>query len=112
ELERALRQVTGRETRVTGAGRTDTGVHARGQVIAFDAEWRHDRLDLQRALNAVLAADVVIAELGVAQPGFHPRFDAHSRTYRYTIVTQPWRSPLERRTAWHVPYQLDADRMA
>lgn len=112
DLEQALYQVTRVQTRVTGAGRTDTGVHARGQVIAFDAEWRHQTADLQRALNAVLPADVAVVELGVARPGFHPRFDAQSRTYTYTILCRPWRSPLERRRAWHVPYHLDVERMA
>jgi len=112
EIERALREVTGVETRVIGAGRTDSGVHARGQVIAFNAEWRHELADLHRALNAVLPADVAIVQLGIAPEGFHPRFDAVSRTYRYSLLTQPWRSPLNRRTAWQVPYQLDIDRMA
>ena len=112
EIERALREVTGVETRIIGAGRTDSGVHARGQVIAFDAAWRHELTDLHRALNAVLAADVAIAQMGLAPEGFHPRFDAVSRTYRYTLLAQPWRSPLNRRTAWQVPYQLDIDRMA
>jgi len=112
EIERALKEVTGVEIRVIGAGRTDSGVHARGQVIAFNAEWRHELADLHRALNAVLPADVAIVQLGIAPEGFHPRFDAVSRTYRYTLSTQPWRSPLTRRTAWHVPYQLDMDRMA
>jgi len=122
EIERALREVTGVETdascnraggsRVIGAGRTDSGVHARGQVIAFDADCRLELTDLHRALNAVLAADVAIVQMGLAQEGFHPRFDAVSRTYRYTLLAQPWRSPLTRRTAWQVPYQLDIDRMA
>ena len=112
ELERALQQVTGRETRVTGAGRTDSGVHARGQMIAFDGAWRHELADLQRALNAVLDVDVAIAKLGEAGAGFHPRFDARSRTYRYTLLVRPERSPLERRTAWHLPYQVDVETMA
>jgi len=117
EIERALREVTGVETtgernRVTGAGRTDSGVHARGQIIAFDTEWRHELADLHRALNAVLPADVAIVQMGLAFEGFHPRFDAVSRTYRYSLLTRPWRSPLNRRTAWQVPYQLDIDRMA
>lgn len=112
EIERALREVVGVETRVTGAGRTDSGVHAHGQIIAFDSEWRHELADLNRALNAVLAADVAIVCMGLAPEGFHPRFDAVSRTYQYTLLAQPWRSPLNRHIAWQVPYQLDIDRMA
>jgi tRNA pseudouridine38-40 synthase len=112
EIERAIEAVTGAKTRVLGAGRTDRGVHATGQVVSFEATWRHKLFDLQRALNAVLAADVVIHKLGTASEGFHPRFSALSRAYRYTMLSQLSRSPLARRTAWHVTHRLDVDRMA
>jgi tRNA pseudouridine38-40 synthase len=112
EIERAIRAVTGTETRVVGAGRTDRGVHARGQVIVFDVVWRHTLQDLHRALNATLAADVAILEIGEAPEGFHPRFSAVRRAYRYRILNQPWPAPLERRTAWYVAQALDVDRMA
>lgn len=112
ELERALEAVTGGASRVVGAGRTDRGVHAQGQVTAFAAEWKHRLLDLQRALNAVLAADVAILELGLAPEGFHPRFGALKRAYRYTLLVQSWRSPLARRMAWQQAQPLDLDRMA
>jgi tRNA pseudouridine38-40 synthase len=112
EIERALEVVTGTETRLRGAGRTDRGVHAKGQVIGFEAQWRHDLPDLQRALNAVLAADVAILELGLAAEGFHPRFDALGRTYRYTLLNRRWRSPLQHRMAWHVAQELALDWMA
>jgi tRNA pseudouridine38-40 synthase len=112
EIERALEQVTGSRTRVSGAGRTDRGVHAQGQVIGFEATWRHDLLDLHRALNAVLASDVVLVEMGEALEGFHPRFSALRRAYRYTLLNQPWRSPLKRRSTWHIEQRLDVDRMA
>jgi tRNA pseudouridine38-40 synthase len=112
EIERALEQVAGAKSRVVGAGRTDRGVHALGQVVSFEAEWKHNLADLQRALNAVLAADVAIVEMGLAAEGFHPRFAALGRTYRYTILNRLWRSAVERRTAWHVSGKLDLDRMA
>jgi tRNA pseudouridine38-40 synthase len=112
EIERALTAITGVETRVHGAGRTDRGVHARGQVIGFEVEWRHSLRDLQRALNATLAADVAIVELGLASQGFHPRFSALGRTYRYTLLNQPGRSPLARRNAWHVEQKLNVVLMA
>jgi len=112
EIERALERVTGAKTRVVGAGRTDQGVHARGQVVSFVVEWRHNLPDLHRALNAVLAADVAIVEMGLAPEGFHPRFSAFNRAYRYTILNRPRRSPLERRTAWHVTCKLDMAQMA
>ncbi len=112
EVERALEAITGVKTRVAGAGRTDRGVHAQGQVISFEARWRRGLVDLQRALNAVLASDVAVLELGVAPEGFHPRFSALKRAYRYTILNQPWPAPLSRRTAWHVIQRLDIVRMA
>jgi tRNA pseudouridine38-40 synthase len=112
EIERALEVVTGVKTRVVGAGRTDRGVHAQGQVLRFDAEWRHELSDLHRALNAVLAPDVAILEMEPAPEGFHPRFSALRRTYRYTILNRPWPSPLERRMAWYVPQELDQGWMA
>lgn len=111
EIERALEQVTGSGTRVVGAGRTDRGVHARGQVVGFEVAWRHGLNDLHRAMNAVLSADVALAEMGRAPEGFHPRFSALSRTYRYTLLRDKWRSPLARHTAWHVAEGLDVAAM-
>lgn len=112
EIERALERVTQAETRILGAGRTDRGVHAEGQIISFPAAWRHSLPDLQRALNAVLASDLVVLELGLAPQGFHPRYGARRRAYRYTILNRPWRSPLERRTAWQVARELDVGWMS
>jgi len=106
-LESALGQVTQTTTRVIGSGRTDRGVHARGQVIAFHATWRHSLSDLQRALNAVLPRDVVLTDIGPASPGWHPRFSALRRCYRYTVLNQPLRSPLDRRYAHQVAQPLD-----
>ena len=111
EIERALAQVTQRKTRVVGAGRTDTGVHARGQVIHFTAQWRHSLVDLHRALNAVLAQDVAVVELREALPGFHARYSAFSREYAYTIYNAPVRSPISQRYACCYPKPLDADAM-
>jgi tRNA pseudouridine38-40 synthase len=112
EIERALEAVTGHSARIVGAGRTDSGVHASGQVIAFSVPWCHEIRVLRRALNALLAADVAIVEIGPASGGFHPRYSATSRTYHYTILNQEWRSPLWRRTAWHVKEPLDVPQMA
>lgn len=111
ELERALLAVTQRKTRVIGAGRTDAGVHARGQVIHFTAHWNHGLADLHRALNAVLSRDVAIVQLEQAPAGFHARYSAHSREYQYTIYNAPVRSPLLQRYAYHVPQPLDAGAM-
>lgn len=112
-LERALARVTGQTTTVIGAGRTDAGVHATGQVIAFDVEWRHSDAELLRALNAVLPDDIALQDIA-QQPGFHPRFDAVARLYTYDVLNAPQRQPLLRWRAWHVwtPLDLDALRAA
>ena len=102
-IESALARVTQQTITVLGAGRTDTGVHAAGQVIAFDAEWRHTPHDLWRALNANLPDTIAARSLDVAPRGFHPRYDARSRTYEYTLYVAPVRHPLLDRYAWHVP---------
>ncbi|MBC8447842.1 MAG: tRNA pseudouridine(38-40) synthase TruA [Chloroflexi bacterium] len=106
-LEQALADTAGEAVRVAGAGRTDTGVHALGQVIGFRLAWRHSLDDLQRALNARLPEGIVIRELAPAEEGFHPRFSARSRVYRYTVLNQPLRSPLARRFAHQLAGSLD-----
>jgi tRNA pseudouridine38-40 synthase len=106
-LEDALARVTQTNVRVIGSGRTDRGVHARGQVIAFRSDWRHTLEDLQRALNAVLPPDVAVLDLRRAPEGWHPRFSALRRHYRYTVLNQPLRSPPDRRYAHHVAQPLD-----
>ncbi|MBN1639644.1 MAG: tRNA pseudouridine(38-40) synthase TruA [Anaerolineae bacterium] len=110
-LEEALAQITQQETRVTGAGRTDSGVHALGQVIAFRTAWAGTIAELHRAWNAVLPRDVAVWSLTEAEAGFHPRFDARSRAYRYTIWNHGVRNPLLRRTALWEPTPLDLAAM-
>jgi len=109
-LEQALATI-GQPGRVLAAGRTDAGVHATGQVIAFDVDWPHPLEELQRALNAVLPEAIAIWEVAWAAPDFHPRFQARSRTYRYTLYNAPVRDPLRRRTAYHVAAPLDVGAM-
>ncbi len=96
---------------VLGSGRTDAGVHAAGQVIAFDADWHHSPDDLHRALNATLPAAIAVLDLTEAAPGFHPRYDAASRQYVYTIYNAPVRHPLYARFALHVAGPLEAAAM-
>jgi tRNA pseudouridine38-40 synthase len=110
-LEAALAQVTQEEVSVLFAGRTDAGVHAEGQVVAFDTTWRHGEIVLQRALNAVLPADVVVRDVEEVEPDFHPRYDARSRRYRYTLHNAATRCPLTRRYSLHVAAALDVDEM-
>jgi tRNA pseudouridine38-40 synthase len=112
-LEEALERLARQPVRVIGAGRTDTGVHALGQVIAFDLDWpaEHGVAALQRALNANLPDDIVVLQLSEAPATFHPRFDARHRTYQYRICNVPWRLALCRHRCWHVSRPLDREVM-
>lgn len=110
-LMAAVHAATGNEVTVTGAGRTDSGVHALGQVIAFRTESRLDDDTLLRAMNAHLPADVAIRDLATAAPGFDPRRDATARVYEYRIEQRPVRPVLDRARAWHVGQTLDVARM-
>jgi tRNA pseudouridine38-40 synthase len=100
-VEQAISQVIKQAATVVGAGRTDTGVHAIGQVIAFDAEWRHSDDILLKAINGNLPDDIALQDIR-QQPGFHPRFDAYSRTYRYRVAEVKQRQPLIRNSAWQL----------
>ncbi len=102
EMEAALTRLNWAGGRLHSAGRTDTGVHASGQVVAFDLDWAHSNEELARALNALLPQDVAVMSVKVAPSGFHPRYDAISRTYAYHIYCQPDRHPLKDRFAWRV----------
>lgn len=102
ELETALRRLGWQGRSVLLAGRTDTGVHALGQVAAFDLEWPHPLEELVDALNAHLPADLAVRGAKVVAAGFHPRFDALSRRYRYRLYCQPLRDPLRDRYAWRL----------
>ncbi|HUH98425.1 MAG TPA: tRNA pseudouridine(38-40) synthase TruA [Anaerolineales bacterium] len=102
ELEKALRQLGWPGRSVTLAGRTDTGVHASGQVAAFDFEWQHGLEHLRAALNANLPVEIAVTEAEVAGGKFHPRFDAKSRRYRYRLYCQTVRDPLREKMAWRI----------
>ncbi len=102
EVEKALRQLNWQGKTLLAAGRTDTGVHTCGQVIAFDLDWHHPADELLRALNANLPEDVAACQVSQAADDFHPRYDAASRKYLYRIFSQPIRNPLLERYAWRV----------
>ncbi len=118
-LEEALAACTGHFARITGSGRTDTGVHARGQVVSATVTWRHSLEALQRAWNSHLPQAVLVRRVVAAPPGFHPRFSAVRRTYRYTIhqpmtLDQPallGRFPLVDRFSLVEPRPLDLAAM-
>jgi tRNA pseudouridine38-40 synthase len=112
ELERALQQLTQQETRVTLAGRTDAGVHARGQRANFRTQSQLPLETFVRGLNALLPPDLAVQRAQEVAESFHARFDAGLRVYRYTLYNSPIRSPLARRVAWQVPGALDLAAMA
>jgi tRNA pseudouridine38-40 synthase len=110
-VECALRKLDWQGSSILLAGRTDTGVHASGQVAAFDLEWNHTPEDLCNALNAILPQDVSVRTATDCAADFHPRFDALSRSYRYQIFCGRVRDPLRERYAWRVWPILDVGRL-
>ncbi|OLC18987.1 MAG: tRNA pseudouridine(38-40) synthase TruA [Chloroflexi bacterium 13_1_40CM_68_21] len=111
ELERALSIVCDEAVRVTGAGRTDAGVHASGQVIDFRTASALDGATIGRGVNALLPEDIAVSGLGPAAEDFHARFSATGRTYEYRIRNAPERDPLERLREHHVDAALDVPAM-
>jgi tRNA pseudouridine38-40 synthase len=111
ELETAAAVLFGSPTRVELAGRTDSGVHAIGQVAAFSAETRHGAETVRKALNANLPDDVAVRAVREVPEGFDPRRWARRRWYRYSIDNGEAREPLSRRTAWFVEGSLDIQAM-
>src|SRR5690606_25401277 len=109
-LEQALARVARPMSRVLGAGRTDRGVHARGQVVAVRVAWRHPVEKLQDAWNAHLPHDLALRDLTVAPDGFHPRFSAERRIYFYAVVESGRsrdRLPLPESYAWVLVHAQD-----
>jgi tRNA pseudouridine38-40 synthase len=112
ELKRALRELTGTEHKVYAAGRTDAGAHAEGQVVSFETDGRITPQRLVAALNARLPGDVSVLTAEIAQDGFHARYSARWRHYRYRYLDRRARPALERGRCWHVGGQLDVAAMS
>ncbi len=110
-LESALRHLFGEDVKATGAGRTDAGVHALGQVVSFRSEISKDPADLQRRLNGICGPSIAVLEASVAPEGFDARFSAEARTYEYAILTRDVVDPFSRHTTWHHPGTLDTALM-
>lgn len=110
-LEEAILRLTGEERRVAASGRTDAGVHAEGQVVAFDLERAWEARRLQLALNAVTAGDLAVKSVEAVADEFDPRRWASRRRYVYTIWNTSWDSPFHRRYAWRVGVSLDVGEM-
>lgn len=110
-VEESIGKITRQDVTIIGAGRTDTGVHAVGQIIAFDVEWKHTDTALLLAINSQLPYDIAVQEIW-QQEGFHPRYDALSRQYVYRVAQVTARNPLLNRQTWQILSQtLDSDQM-
>lgn len=111
-LETALTESLRHPVKLSCAGRTDRGVHARGQVIAVDADASHfDAHALGRALNRKLGPEIAVDEIEEAEPTFDARLSCTGRSYRYHVLNRPVGDPLRRHLTWHVPTPLDVDAM-
>jgi tRNA pseudouridine38-40 synthase len=110
-VEAALTRVADTDVTITCAGRTDTGVHASGQVAHFDTRSDRDDRGWLLGANSCLPDDIAVTWVQTVDEAFHARFSATSRSYRYRILNRPVRSALERHRAWWVHRPLDAARM-
>jgi tRNA pseudouridine38-40 synthase len=111
-MQEALASVYPAWSELAVAGRTDTGVHALGQVASVEVEGGAPLERAAAALNAELPDDVAVISAEEAPPGFHARHSARARSYRYRVYRRRERSPFEARRAWWYPYELDEERLA
>jgi tRNA pseudouridine38-40 synthase len=110
-LEEVLERIFSEKIRVHGSGRTDAGVHALGQVAAFDLPRYFVPAELMRAMNSLLPPDIAIIEASAASDDFDPRRDARIRVYEYRVINQGRRSAFDFRYAWLVPAPLELAAM-
>ena len=110
-FEEALRRLGWQGRAIMPSGRTDSGVHAKGQVVSFNLDWNHPDYALQNALNAFLPADIAVQSVQQVAPDFHPRYDALSRQYRYQLYWQSARDPLRDRYAWRLERKPELSMM-
>lgn len=111
EMREEIARITQGKVNLIGAGRTDAGVHALGQVANFQTESAVDLTALQRGLNSLLPPDIVITEAEEVGEEFHARFSARSKVYEYHILNQPYPSALLRAYTWFIPHELDLPAM-
>jgi tRNA pseudouridine38-40 synthase len=110
-LEEAICKLTGETVKIIAAGRTDAGVHARGQVVNFHSRTGLPSIQIQKALNHFLPEDVLVLAVNDMLPDFHARFSAKSKTYSYRIYHSELRPVFERNFVYHYRFPLDIDRM-
>jgi tRNA pseudouridine38-40 synthase len=111
EIEKALLTMTGKRITLTGAGRTDAGVHAFGQVANFQCERDWAPEVFQKGLNGLLPNDIVIKECHQVDDSFHARYDVRSKIYHYRILNRPVPAAIGRHYAWFIPRSLDLSAM-
>jgi len=110
-LEEKLSRLTSERIHVIGSGRTDSGVHALGQVTHFRTQSQMDIRTIQRALNSLLPPDIVIREVEEVDEGFHARKQSKSKVYEYRILNRNLRSAFHRGYVWHIPQKLNLEEM-
>ncbi|MDQ0220585.1 tRNA pseudouridine(38-40) synthase TruA [Peribacillus cavernae] len=112
EMEKALRKMhKGEAIRVSASGRTDSRVHAKGQVIHFDSPYSFPAENWEKGMNALLPEDIAVISVQEATPDFHSRFDATGKEYRYLVSLSKKRDPFQRKYAYHFPYELNYQAM-
>lgn len=107
EIQKALKKLFDNDVTVKYASRTDNGVHAAGQVISFETPYDIDGFKIQRALNDILDRKVIIKDVLVCEPGFHPRYNAKSKLYVYKILNQSANNYLLKDFVWHMAENLN-----
>jgi tRNA pseudouridine38-40 synthase len=111
ELEKACAVIFKQPTRVIASGRTDSGVHAKGQVASFKADTRMKPVEIQKALNSKLPPDVAVIKTQEVADDFHAQYSVKEKTYRYTILNRTFRSAFLRAHAYFYPYPLNTTKM-
>ena len=111
EIEKALKKMTSKAVTVIGSGRTDAGVHARGQVANFKCETRLEPEALINGLNSLLAPDIVIKACQQMPASFHARYHAKSKIYHYQILNRPVPAAIGRQYSWFIRRELNQDAM-
>ena len=111
KLDEAIYALTGENVHVTGASRTDAGVHALGNVAVFDTASNIPADKFTYALNRYLPEDIIIQQSDEVESDFHPRHCDTEKTYEYTLINSQFPVPIYADYAWHVPYRLDIEKM-
>ena len=111
KIENSLYKISNCKINIEYAGRTDSGVHATHQVIAFEIKWNHSKLKLENAINAYLPNDILVNNIKKVPSLFHPRKDAISRTYEYKISQAKVKNLFDRNYVYHYPYKLNISKI-